>query len=246
MQAIPAAIGLGGSLLGGLLGPKQSQQEKDLMAAQTANAKQGQQMATWAQGQAQNMVPQAQGYMGEGMATTDQAIQGLDPIQRYYQQLASGNRGEMMTAMQPQIQQAQQGYASGLKNTSELNQRGGARAATMAEMPFQQMGLLQQLMNAARGQGFQGLQSIASLLGSLGGQQANIGQGLMGGANSLFSGGTQALGGSSAANQGLLNYGLSRRNQQFNQGSQIGKALGGGLMDMAKNSGVKWLGGKDD
>jgi hypothetical protein len=237
MGMVPSLIGLGGSLLGGLLGPKQSQQEKDLMAAQTANAQQGSQMASWAQGQAQNMLPQSLDMMNKGMGTLDQSLKDLDPIQRFYQQLASGNRGEMMGAMEPQISQMQQGYGNQMKTGSELNPRGGARASTMAEMPYQQMGLIQQLMNAARQQGFQGLQSLAGQQAQIGSQQAGIGQGLMGGATSLFGSGTSALSGANQANQGLLNYGMTNRAQMFNQGSDLGKSLGGALQDMAWESG---------
>lgn len=122
----------------------------------------------------------------------------------YYSTLARGNRNQAMQAVAPELQQIDEADRSALGSMNELAPRGGASSDFLARMPFRRNQATQNVLFGARNNAF-------AQLAGIGQNQAQLG--------------LNALSGGAAGNMNLLNFGLARGNQQFQQGSETGAGI---------------------
>ena len=125
-----------------------------------------------------NQVNQGAATVGQGLSTVgtglgDQAT-GMQTLQApidFYTKLLSGDPAAMTAALAPTANIISQQYEGAKSATGEGLPSGGFRSTAMAGLPFAQAGKV--------GDAALGLQSTAATqLGTLGGQQASIGQGI--------------------------------------------------------------------
>jgi hypothetical protein len=181
-------LGIGSSAIGGLLGRQSSTPlENAILQQELAAGRTGLQAG-------QNLL---------GMGTG--ALQG--PL-NYYNSILNGNRGQVASALGPQLSQIGQGYQTAANTSAALNPRGGPSAQFNAELPFQQQRDVTQLFQQARPQ-------AAQALGGLGGQLISSG------ANSIYA--------ATAAGRDILNQQENLRQLQARQGQSIGAGLFGQL-----------------
>jgi hypothetical protein len=105
-----------------------------------------------------------------------QAKEAYDPVLKYYKDLLSGNRAEMMGAVAPEVGAIRSGYDQAKKNISAFTPRGGGQTSILSELPFRQNADIQRLLQTVR-------PAAAGNLGGLAGQIA--GEGLNAGGLSL-------------------------------------------------------------
>jgi hypothetical protein len=192
---IGSALGIGGSLLGGGQS-KQAKQSADYLGQ--AQQK-GFQVADTAQRQAQPFFSQANQYIPQAAS--------------YYQNLLSGNRNEMDTALAPERAQTASQFRSA-RNSIMAAPRGGGRTSALAQLPTQEASA-----NALGGYGVR----PAAAQGLLG---AGIGAGGMG--SGLLNSAVQGIYGTSGAANSLLNYDL----QQQAANKERGESIGGSIFDL--------------
>jgi hypothetical protein len=193
-------IGIGASMLGGKIAGGTTISSKDMSALlkeQLESIREGRQIASGLQPQAANLLE---------MATSTYL-----PVVNYYNRLLSGNRGEAMAAMQPEVSRVNEGYDQALQSAAALAPRGGGRSALFSELPFQRVRDITTLLNSIRPGAAEGLLRA-------GGQAANTAQGLY---STLLS----ALSGSQAARTGLMGYDLQSRQERFKRAQEIGSTL---------------------
>jgi hypothetical protein len=140
----------------------------------------------------------------------------------YWSSLLSGNRGLATSALAPEIQQIGQGYQTAANTSAALMPRGGVRADVLGNMPFQQQ------------------RDISTLFQTLRPQAA---QQLSGGAANLLSMGTNALYGSTAAGQGILNQQQAAQQLAQQQGGAIGSGLFSAWQKYGQDPFSNWLKG---
>lgn len=215
--AIPAAIGLGGSVIGGISGKGAAKRQERLAREQMAQLKPlldlQIQTGQYALGQSKPYIT------GAGQALTD--LQN-----NFYKPLAFGNRSAIDAFLAPERRSINQGYRSVANNITSRAPRGSAVSA-LVEADMQRQGQLSDLVFNARRTGAQGMGQTATQLGSLG-------TGLLGA-------------GLGAGQQGLsLLQGQQQRAQNASQRSresmgQLGQSLGsflGQLFGGEKSGGV--------
>src|SRR3989442_11615400 len=88
--------------------------------------------------------------LGAGSQLLGLAPRTLNPTIDYWSRILSGNRGEMTSALSPEINQIGEGYAAQQQAAANLIPRGGGRATLMQNLPYQQMRDVQTLMQTAR------------------------------------------------------------------------------------------------
>ena len=202
---IPLGVGLGSGLLGSLLsGP--SSQQKAAINAQTGLA--GQLAANAQQGAGNSAL-----YTAMGLSPIANAL-------KYWNTLATGDRTAMSTTLAPEISQIGQGIQSATDTTSQFAPRGGARTATLANLPYNQQGQVSSLYQTLRPAAVSQLQGLGTTLADLG---------------------NTALGGSSSAAASGANSYLNLINtlQGIRQNQQATAAnIGTGLYQWAK--GIDW------
>lgn len=163
------------------------------------NRRQGQPLLDMQMQNAKELQPWAKQFLEQGAGA-----QGA--VGNYYQKLLSGNRTDAMQAMAPEINSINSQNMGMVNASRELSPRGGMSSAQSSMIPWQNRGAVNNLLFSVRPMAAQGL-------GQLGGNMVSQGLGAMG----LGSGMTNSM----------LNYGLQARQQNFDQGQQIGGALGG-------------------
>lgn len=178
---------MGGLFGGGGLSGDQKRQ----IQAQTALAQQ----LGGISGQAANL-----GGAYAGMSTP-----ALGQAMDYWSKLLSGDRTAMAQTLGPEVQQISQGQQNALTNVSQFTPRSGARATTMAQLPFQQARDVGNLYASVRPAAAQNLGNLGVGTGQLatGAYGAATGAGSSGG--SLY---TQMLQAEQAARQ------MQNQNQQ--------------------------------
>lgn len=155
-----------------------------------------------------NLISAGGGVLNAGLGASGLGLQTLQGPQNFYEQLLSGNPAAVTQALAPTATNLAPIYAGATNQASQGLPVGGFRAAELANLPFAQA---QQVGNAALG-----LQpAAAQALAGLGGEQAQIGQGLAGTGLGLSGQGLSAI---QAAMQGALG------KQQVNQ--QAGSVFG--------------------
>lgn len=203
MPFIPAAlvgplIGAGASVGSTILGSKMaggpsSQQMTQALNSQQEAIKQGQEIATGLQPQAQNLL---------GLSSNS-----FSPVANYYGGILGGGRTAALDTLAPEAQRIAQGYGNALSTTANLMPRGGGRSAFFAEQPFAQQRDIQGLLQGARPAAAQGLLSTATATGNQG--------------NSIYSNIFNALNGNRSSAAGLLGAQSQAFNQGKDIGSGI-------------------------
>lgn len=206
---IPLGASLGSSLIGGLFNSGVNSAEKNVLNANANSIKQG-------QGLASSLIPQGNNLIGMGAA-------GLSAPMNYYSSILSNNRGGIASALAPEISRIGQGYNTASQASASLNPRSGPGASFLADLPFQQQRDVSTLLQQARPAAAQGLGQLGSAA-------------LSGGSNVLGQA-TNALYGSTAAGNSILQQQQNLR--QFN--AQRGQQIGGGLFSMFQQYGLPAL-----
>lgn len=215
MAFLGPALGLAGSLFGGMMGGKMPQAQKDalnaqasLMRTQQGALQQGINTAT------NTVIPTGQNWM-------DMASTAINPAANYWSSILSGDRNTMTQALSPEITQLTSGNTAAINNANQFMPRGGARSQTLANVPFTQAQQIGNLFATLRPQ-------AATALGQLGTTEGSIGSGLL--SSGLF-GLTGAGGGAGATGASLIGGTQNATNAAFGRGS----AIGGGITNLASS-----------
>ena len=219
--AIPAAVGLGGSLIGGISGKgaakKQQQLTQQLMQMLQPLiqvATQGKQAALQT-GTA--LANKSQGYLDTGTG----GLTGI--LKNFWGPLLSGNRSAIDQFLSPERRAINQGYQSTLEDVARFAPRGGGRVASTVKANVQRQGQLSDLVFGARRQAAEGGAGVSNQLAGLGLSGVGTGGQLQGGQDtgSLFSllnnqmGLTASAGQSAAAGLGNIGKQLGDFLSQF-------------------------------
>lgn len=211
---IPAAVGLGSSIFGGIKGnkaAKKQQQQADaqmalikpLMEAQVAGSKYA----------LDTSKPFLQG-----------ASQGIADVQKFWQPLMSGNRTAIDQFLSPERRAINSGYDATAQALSKFGPRGGGRISALAKADTKRQGDLSDLVFGGRTKAADTMRDLAGMQGGLG--VSTLGAGLSGGsqAYNLFSGlQNRADGARAGANQAW---------------GDVGSSLGTFLTDLFKPKGA--------
>lgn len=156
----------------------------------------------------------------QGLDTSKNLIgmgtQATQPVLNYWSSILSGNRGQVTSAMAPEISRIASGYKAATDTSTALMPRGGPRADILADMPYRQQRDVSTLLQTARPQ-------AAAQLGGMG--------------MSLLSGGVNSLIGSTSAGRDIL----TQQQQQQQLEATRGAAAGKGLFDMFTKYGMPAL-----
>lgn len=216
-QAIPAAIGLGGSVIGGIQGKGAAKRQERLAREQLELIKP----------LLQNQVESGRFALDESRPAIRGARKGIEDLRdKFYKPLAFGDRSAINAFLSPERRAINQGYRSSLDTVARFAPRGGGRVSSMIRADQDRQGRLSDLVFNARRAGAEGFGAQNAQLGSLG--TTTLGAGLSSG---------------STLNSLLQNQqGLAQRASE-NSGEQlagIGNALGGFLGQIFKpSSGMK-------
>jgi hypothetical protein len=211
---IPAAIGAGSSLIGGISGKGAAKRQEKLAREQFALLK----PLLEAQGQAaQFSLQQSKPFIrGAGQAM-------MDLQERFYKPLALGNTSSINAFLSKDIGAINRGYRSGVKNTAQFAPRGGGRVSALVQGDMDRQSQISDLIFGARRQGAEGLQNSSQQLGALG-------TGLLGAG---LSGGNQATA-LLQNQQGLAQRASERSDDQL---GALGESLGGFLGSIFEKDG---------
>jgi len=109
----------------------------------------------------------------------------LAPVMKYQKGILSGDRAEMLGAVEPEVRGILGQYDQARKAVSEFGPRGGGRTRQLSELPFQKITAVQDVLAKARPEAakalsgiFQTLQETGTqgLFGALRGEQASQAQ----------------------------------------------------------------------
>lgn len=208
--AIPAALGLGGSVVGGISGKKAAKKEEKRYQEQMAMMK-----------------PLLEAQMAGSKFALDQskpylagAAQGATDLQNFWNPLMKGDRSAIDSFLAPERRAINQGYKATQQNLAQFAPRGGGRVSGLAAADTARQGQLNDLVFGARQKAAGANFDIAQLLGNLGTNTLSAG----------LSGGQQGF--------NLLNQQGNRAFAAGNQASDalggIGTSLGGFLAEIFK------------
>lgn len=212
MPWIAPLVGVGASLLGNWLNSRQSAEQKQANQGLLSNMQQGQQTANTLQ-------PYGTGFLNT-------AQQGIGSSMDYWSKLLSGNRGEMMSAMAPEVNRINAGYDQNKRSLLQFAPRGGGQAGMLASAPYKEQQDINSLFQTLRPQ-------AAQQMGNLGLQAGGLG-------NQTFSNLLNALAGSSGAASSILSKGQTQQminNQAGQQWGNMGYQLGSSLAPWLTGSG---------
>jgi len=147
--------------------PGPTSQQKALTTAET-NA------ATFGLNQAESTLPQATSILQQ-------------PLQ-FFQSLLSGNRQDIMSAIQPAVSSLTSQYETAKRTNNEFAPRGGGATAANAEAPYKEAGDISSLVFQGQQAGAAGVTQIGSLLADLGlGEMGTAGNIALGASSNLLS-----------------------------------------------------------
>lgn len=217
MPFLPALIGGGASIIGGLLGGRRSKEEKAalqsqsrLSAVEEEAARKRMGLMDVARGRMEQITPFTQRFLSKGEGAMGNAL-------GYWNRILSG-RDSATSLLSPEINRITEGYRGARTASRELNPRGGGvtsmtRRIDESIVPGQITGLLNRARPAAAGQ-----------VGSIGSSLSNTALGLGGLETNLLQTGFGPTGAEGTSGS-LLNYGLNRSAQQYDYGSGIGRTI---------------------
>jgi len=206
--AVPAALGLGGSIFGGITGKNAAKKQEKLAREQMAMIK-----------------PLLDAQISGSKFALDQsrpflegARQGVTDLQNFWQPLMRGDRAAIDAFLAPERRSINQGYKAVERNLAQFGPRGGGRISSLANADVARQGQLNDLVFGGRQKAAGANFDLSQLLGSLG-------------TSTLSSG---LAGGSQAYN--LLGQQQNRAYDASNRASDalggIGTSLGGFLADL--------------
>lgn len=172
--AIPAAIGLGSSALGGIFGKGAAKKQEKLQREQYEMLK-------------PLLAAQAEG--GKYALSTSKpfiegAGKGIMDLQNFWKPLLSGDRSAIDAFLAPERRALNQGYNAASKNLATFAPRGGGRVSAMAGLDNARQGQLTDLVFGARREAANQSGNLAQMLGGLGTNTLQVG---MGAGNNLAS-----------------------------------------------------------
>ncbi len=184
---IPAIIGAGGAIGGGLLArsaAKKSARQLDPLIAQQKEA------AGFA--------------LGEAKQTLTGARETLAGPLDFWKTILGGDRQEMLSALAPEVNTIVSQYDTARRNITNLAPRGGGRSAIQAESRFEEANVIQRLLQESR-------RRAATEVSAIGGQLTALGAAELGAAtgtttnliNSLLAKREQDIGTSSSIGAGI-------------------------------------------
>jgi hypothetical protein len=135
-------------------------------------------------------------------------LQDFGPSMQYWQNILSGNKAEMESAIAPEKEGILERYRAARKKISQTGARGGGTNEAVAQSEFSQAGDTAKLLQQLRPQAAQQSAQIASQVANLGLNESNLG-----------------LTSLTAALQGIL----SERGQDINQQTSNLQMLSAGL-----------------
>lgn len=153
-----------------------------------------------------------------GASNLNAASGNLANVAQYEQGILSGDRQQILATEAPEISQILKSYDTTRKAQAELEPRGGGRSATLNELPYQEAGDVNKLIEQARPQAAQTLSQVA-------GEQAQIGES----AESLFASNVNS---SLSFLIGKAGVQLDSATLQSEQGAQLGQAIGLALPEL--------------
>lgn len=231
--AIPAAIGLGGSVFSGISGKNAAKKQQKLAEQQYAMLKPliEQQIAG-----GKEAIGIGKDQIGSGAGYLNGAQQGLSDLRNFWKPLVSGNRSAIDAFLAPERQAINQGWQATNQNLYRMAPRGGGRVSALANADVSRQGALNDLVFGARREGANQLANLSQSQGQLGLGQMGVGAGVLGQGLNAGSGlynlyGNQANRADAASNnaQNLL--------------GGVGASLGGFLADIFKPKGTSGGGG---
>ena len=157
--AIPAAVGVGGSIIGGIQGKGAAKRQEKLAREQMAMLKPLLDLQTQT---GQFALNQSKPFI----AGAGQGLQDLQ--QKFYKPLAFGNRSAIDAFLAPERRAINQGYRNVQGNAARFAPRGGGRTSSLVNADWQRQGQLSDLVFNARRQGAQGFGQTSQELGALG------------------------------------------------------------------------------
>lgn len=198
--AIPAALGLGGSVVGGISGKKAAKKEdkryqeqmammKPLLDAQTKGS--------------QFALDQSKPYL-QG------AAKGAADLQNFWSPLMKGDRSAIDQFLAPERRAINQGYKATQQNLAQMAPRGGGRISSLANADTARQGQMNDLIFGGRQKAAGANFDIAQLLGGLG--TSTLSAGLSGGQqgfNLLNQQGNRAFAAGNQASEALGGIGTS-------------------------------------
>lgn len=213
-SAIPAAIGAGGSIIGGIQGKgaakRQERIQRDYLAMLKPLLDTQAETGRFALGQSKPFI------RGAG-----QALQDLQ--EKFYKPLALGSRSAIDAFLSPERRAINQGYQNAVGNVARFAPRGGGRVSALVRGDLQRQGQLSDLVFGARKAGAEGLANTSTQLGGLG-------VGLLGAG---FGAGQQATG----LLRDQMGIAAGARESSSSQLAGIGESLGGFLGKVFENRG---------
>lgn len=211
--AIPAAIGLGGSIFGGISGKKAAKKQQQMAEQQMAMIK-----------------PLLEAQIAGSKFALDQskpflegARQGVTDLQNFWKPLMSGDRSAIDAFLAPERRAINQGYKATERNLAQFGPRGGGRISALANADIARQGQMNDLVFGGRQKAAGANFDLSQLLSSLGTSTLSAG----------------LAGGSQAYNllQGQQNRAYDASGRAAQQLGGIGASLGGFLADIFKNKG---------
>lgn len=110
---------------------------------------------------------------GQGTAAT--GTDALNNVLNYYTRLMNGSSGEII-ANSPETQSVLQQYDAARNSMATLNPRGGMRASQGANLKFNELGQLGNLVQKTRQNAAQGAQQTAGEIANTGLQESELGE----------------------------------------------------------------------
>lgn len=118
---------------------------------------------------------QGQQILGSGQGTLAQGLQDFQQPLQYYQDILSGNKSSMESAIAPEKASVLSKYRAARKSIQANNGRSGGTNEAVASSEFSQAGDIAGLLQKLRPQAAKGEADIASQIGSLGIEESGLG-----------------------------------------------------------------------
>lgn len=184
--AIPAAIGLGGSLFSGISGKKaakEAKKQQERMMQMVMPLIQAQIAAK------QEAVTQGKDLLGQTRPYLEQGAGGLSKAIDWWKPLMSGDQRAIDQFLAPERRAINEGYRQSQESITRFAPRGGGRVSSLARADIGRQGQLSDLTFGARRQavdstaglsdqiaklGLGGIAAGSSLLGSTGNDSSNV------------------------------------------------------------------------
>jgi hypothetical protein len=102
------------------------------------------------------------------------ATQNLAQAGKYQSDILSGNRETVLGAQAPEISSLLTSYDTARKSAGQLTPRGGGRSQILNELPYQEAGQVNQVIQKARPEAAKGLTQTAEAQGYIGATEQQI------------------------------------------------------------------------